>query len=606
MSMVRKVVRVAFTISVCTLGLLLFGVWTRFDDYNLYQNLGHLTGIPEQHIYGFNLLGTTTDSSEHRNIGTVDAVNKDHSIVLSVCCLPDYASIQAHAQEYIDLFYTTAIESLGTASRQTPRSPTSTDQQYDHLQTKFTTDDISLRITTTPMDARRSPLRIVFEIKNHDDEFIENLIHQIWLRAHKLEVAMATTIDSHLDRHGVISVKWLLPHIDIPVLTVTTDHVDSVFHELDQLEEDSVTTREEMSTNELLLARTQHKEAMLRKDLDSLNKLVGDANKALPPLHDMQGFMDLHKQRLQNKVTMLSNELDALESTQKELLLGLSMTKSEIARETNMTKSEYSTTKVLMAKGQLLWAQRAGLLQELEQFEKEWDRMVHMTLLYESYLLHKYRVMHDRQYNLSRKYFVKEDGEDVYSCSHTADNDFCDERAIVCKLTESLTETMVLVEVSTRFPELYTMDGFNYTMALFADYGENDQCNTLQLTEGEPLQSDIVQECTCEDADCECSAEQPLSTIVKEAEMKAICLYIRCEQKTHFAMNTRINLKPFVIIEGQKNESEEVNETIPEPDITPSTPSGSLMTVLHRYTFTVTVLFTISAILMSVFFMPSN
>merc|ERR1719397_2050547 len=135
-----------------------------------------------------------------------------------------------------------------------------------------------------------------------------------------------------------------------------------------------------------------------------------------------------------------------------------------------MTKSEYSTTKVLMAKGQLLWAQRAGLLQELEQFEKEWDRMVHMTLLYESYLLHKYRVMHDRQYNLSRKYFVKEDGEDVYSCSHTADNDFCDERAIVCKLTESLTETMVLVEVSTRFPELYTMDGFNYTMALFADY----------------------------------------------------------------------------------------------------------------------------------------
>ena len=606
MSMVRKVVRVAFTISVCTLGLLLFGVWTRFDDYNLYQNLGHLTGIPEQHIYGFNLLGTTTDSSEHHSIGTVDAVNKDHSIVLSVCCLPDYASIQAHAQEYIDLFYTTAIESLGTASRQTPRSPTSTDQQYDHLQTKFTTDDISLRITTTPMDARRSPLRIVFEIKNHDDEFIENLIHQIWLRAHKLEVAMATTIDSHLDRHGVISVKWLLPHIDIPVLTVTTDHVDSVFHELDQLEEDSVTTREEMSTNELLLARTQHKEAMLRKDLDSLNKLVGDANKALPPLHDMQGFMDLHKQRLQNKVTMLSNELDALESTQKELLLGLSMTKSEIARETNMTKSEYSTTKVLMAKGQLLWAQRAGLLQELEQFEKEWDRMVHMTLLYESYLLHKYRVMHDRQYNLSRKYFVKEDGEDVYSCSHTADNDFCDERAIVCKLTESLTETMVLVEVSTRFPELYTMDGFNYTMALFADYGENDQCNTLQLTEGEPLQSDIVQECTCEDADCECSAEQPLSTIVKEAEMKAICLYIRCEQKTHFAMNTRINLKPFVIIEGQKNESEEVNETIPEPDITPSTPSGSLMTVLHRYTFTVTVLFTISAILMSVFFMPSN
>ena len=606
MSMVRKVVRVAFTISVCTLGLLLFGVWTRFDDYNLYQNLGHLTGIPEQHIYGFNLLGTTTDSSEHHSIGTVDAVNKDHSIVLSVCCLPDYASIQAHAQEYIDLFYTTAIESLGTASRQTPRSPTSTDQQYDHLQTKFTTDDISLRITTTPMDARRSPLRIVFEIKNHDDEFIENLIHQIWLRAHKLEVAMATTIDSHLDRHGVISVKWLLPHIDIPVLTVTTDHVDSVFHELDQLEEDSVTTREEMSTNELLLARTQHKEAMLRKDLDSLNKLVGDANKALPPLHDMQGFMDLHKQRLQNKVTMLSNELDALESTQKELLLGLSMTKSEIARETNMTKSEYSTTKVLMAKGQLLWAQRAGLLQELEQFEKEWDRMVHMTLLYESYLLHKYRVMHDRQYNLSRKYFVKEDGEDVYSCSHTADNDFCDERAIVCKLTESLTESMVLVEVSTRFPELYTMDGFNYTMALFADYGENDQCNTLQLTEGEPLQSDIVQECTCEDADCECSAEQPLSTIVKEAEMKAICLYIRCEQKTHFAMNTRINLKPFVIIEGQKNESEEVNETIPEPDITPSTPSGSLMTVLHRYTFTVTVLFTISAILMSVFFMPSN
>lgn len=703
MGMARKIVRASFTISVFALGLLLFGVWTRFEDYDLYQKLGDF-GLTQLQQQRRNLLGDTggdvekdgdtgkvsdgvTKAMEEENqknqeeaaqetkvVGTLEVKETrnteedikymyQHSVVLSVCCMSDYTVITNRAQEYIDLFYTTSIEPLGRAIRQTPLKALSNTNRtkgtntytthtttletdagtttvsstknedskrvstYDNAETAFTTQDVTLRFTANDIRSRQTPLNMIFELVHHDDKFITNLIRQIWLSARKLEVAVSTTIDSHLDRSGIVSVSWISPHFDSPVVTVTPDHLYHIFHHIDTMkQENTKVTVEENTMHQALLERRKEKEKMLKTDLENIDGLIAHAHDALPPLHSLRGFLAKNQLRVMTKVRILEQDLDHLQGDQQSLLESINATRELLLGAEKDEDELYAIAARLREQRNIMWMRRSQILDQLEQFDREWDRVVHSTLLYEAYLLHKYRVMKDRRYAVSTRYFVERDGG--WICEHTAENGFCTERTVECRASDpnavaALNRPDMIMTVTTSFSNPKET-GFLYDMAVVADDGTSEQCKLGMLLappESNNVNMEMNEQCPCTEESCDSC------TVTKELPVRGIttlCLYLQCTSTTPFGMYAQIEVRPKSqtvlapaakqqeakavqteqVISGQvateKSQKGEPVVNVPDPTLSPT--SSSSLTMMDWYTVVISGTMTFGAIITSFFF----
>jgi len=672
----RKVVRVAFTMAVCSLGLLLFGVWTRFEEYNLYQSRINSNAIPQalddagRHLLGSKPGPKSNPTNKEQPLVQQGATrqhpskpNPFHSIILSVCCLPDYDVVEAYPQEYIDLFYRVSIGPLDKALHKTPLIPLNTtwsdsedtaDSDFvrdddvtiavdgekstitepsksegsegvhsDRLSGKLTTEDIALRFLKNGHDlTSHVPLEMAFELKNHDDTFIGNLIREIWLNARKLEVALSTTIDSHLsaETRGMLSVKWIAPHFDVPTVSVTTEHAHSLGAELVELWAEKTENVEETKMNEAKLERNKQRKIAVQNDIEALDHLIADAQRALPPLSGMSQFLALNEQRLQERVSLLSNELENLEMRHRQWMQRINTTQRYIDDAETEVKDNWMMVEGLKYEGAELWKKRGRLLDRLDTFADEWDRSVRETALYETYLLHKFHVIRDRQYNSSRHYFVEQTSE-TWECAHTAAKDFCGERVVECRAAENfLDSAQAVVRLTSYFADRHTKGRgqLGYRMVVKADDAEGEACQAMTLGEGK--QAEAVMNVSCDGtAPCEHQMEWDRKGTT------TLCLYVECDSAVPFAIYTQIQvthssnvLEEIQTILGDienvdeetKNVTQNVSQSEDPLNISkasgeqPEGVSGSSLTMVHQYTMAVTVVFTLGAVIMSVFFLP--
>jgi len=564
-------------------------------------------------------------SDEHTHYHSTSSLH--NSIALSVCCLPNSRLITDHAQDLIDLFFTTSIAPLGAAIRETSQDSEYRLTKKDAINIKntITSHDISLRITDNviPEVGVENPENMIFEFKNHDDEFIDKVIKQIWRSSHRLENTMATTIDSYRnhsvgERMTSISVLWIYPHWIPPVVSASPGHVHHVLDHLEELNMEqyseikgntTITTttlvsREDVEKHEAHLARRKKKENMLRQDLQSLRGLISHANKALPPLHNMAGFLDHHQSKMRENVAALQSDLALLENQQQTLSKKIEYTQVLIREDELHRDDLYRVIQHLRAEESTLWESRVHSIDRLREFEQEWDQMVHSTLLYQSYLLHKYRVLRDRQYKGSELYFMADlDGGDSHnekevgwSCEYDSNIVFCNERVIECRATGELLKTSD-VDIEILMQLFSKMEGQNIDdleMVLIVDDKESHHCDEGKLEDSDESSDEVEMEEPCEWPRCD--VKTSLESI------QTMCLYVKCEDTVAFGLNTRIHVSRHV--EPVPVPTAEITAA---PIMAPTEQEdASPFTVMHWFTIITTVGFTFGAILMSLFYLQTE
>jgi len=552
---------------------------------------------------------------------------KVHEIVVSVCCLSNYHDIKSHPQEFIQLLYSTSIEPLGKAIRQTPLKPLESAGaaengtaslgadavRFDLLDGSFATNDIELRFEGEHGSAASpSPLNLVFSIKGHADSFLDNLVHQIWLRAHLLEVAMVTTIDSHLGRSasGLVSVKWISPHFDSPRVDVSMLQRMAAKRSgaaSESAEEDHSAADAALMAQ---LQRNKLRESNLAADLRALQKLEKDTLAMRTPLHAMEGFMEHRKSRLRSKLSVLQQALRSLEQDQKYLLKQLQTTKESMALATANLDQNWEATSSLLAKEEKVWLDREQFLVQMRQFEKEWNRVVQTTTLYEAFLLQKYRANRMQHNTSPKKYFVKND-DDRWKCSHSADDMMCNEQAISCRATsrDVLGGDDVVVEVSSHFVKPGTMRS-DYEMLLFSD----NECASWHLFEPMKVEAATVHHCEWqgeggEAGDGRCTFKQQVAS----KEMDTLCLFIRCNMSEPFAMYSQMEARsvsaPKKELAPKIKKAREEGQTAPnllleKHSNTENESKTAARGTKQWVTAALTVAATAGALVMSCFFMP--
>jgi len=294
---------------------------------------------------------------------------------------------------------------------------------------------------------------------------------------------MSVSVDALLQEHGVISVKWIKPHFDAPLVTMTAHHVHSVVTQFDQLQTQKVDMETEVAKNEAIEGREEERQRLLKHDLTAIQSLVEAAHSAIPPLHDMQGFLEAHKNRLSSKMMALQSDLTGLELRHKSLLDTIKSTKANIQDERSVMESNFKAMQEYAHEVAETWIVRDELTKRLESFAKEFDRTISSIALYEAYLLHKYKVLKNRLYNSSRQYFVEQE-DNTLLCSYKGDAQFCGERSIECRTLnreDLLEHDKVSLTVSSHFLEAKAMK--KYEMVLFADGKTTNNCMRLHLDE---------------------------------------------------------------------------------------------------------------------------